>query len=86
MPYESFIGIRLGSFRLNSLIRAGSCYDLYAVEPLFETSQTYEARAYLFRSLKSDEQKYPRRNFKRCQRNVSNLWSKEGRSGLSPDV
>ena len=39
------------------------------MEPLFETSQTYEARAYLFRGLKSDEQKYRRRNFKRCQRN-----------------
>ena len=36
---------------------------------MFETSQTYEARAYLFQGLKPEEQKYRRRHFKRCQGN-----------------
>ena len=36
---------------------------------MFETSQTYEARAYLFKGLKPEEQKYRRRHFKRCQGN-----------------
>ena len=36
---------------------------------MFETSQIYEARAYLFQGLKPEEQKYRRRHFKRCQGN-----------------
>ena len=36
---------------------------------MFETPQTYEARAYLFHGLKPEEQKYQRRHFKRCQGN-----------------
>ena len=36
---------------------------------MFETSQTYEARAYMFQGLKYEERKYRLRQFKRCQGN-----------------
>ena len=36
---------------------------------MFETAQNYEARAYTFQGLKSEERKYRVRNFKRCQGN-----------------
>ena len=36
---------------------------------MFETAQTFEARAYTFQGLKPEERKYRRRNFKRCQGN-----------------
>lgn len=70
IAYESFIGARLGqSFRLTGLIRIESCYDLYTVEPMFETSRSYEARAYTFQGLKYKERKYRMRHFSRCQGN-----------------
>ena len=36
---------------------------------MFETSQIYEARAYVFQGLKYEERKYRMRHFKRCQSN-----------------
>ncbi len=64
------MGACLGrSFRLKGLIRAEPSYELYAVEPMFKTSQTYEARAYTFQGLKYEERKYRMRQFKRCQGN-----------------
>ena len=36
---------------------------------MFETAQNYEARAYTFQGLKSEERKYRMRNLKRCQGN-----------------
>lgn len=36
---------------------------------MFETSQIYEARAYVFQGLKYEERKYRMRHFKRCQGN-----------------
>ena len=36
---------------------------------MFETTQTYEARAYTFQGLKSEERKYRMRHLKRCQGN-----------------
>lgn len=70
VTYESFIGARLRrSFRLTGPIRTESCYDLYAVEPMFKTSESYEARAYTFQGLKYKERKYRMRHFSRCQGN-----------------
>lgn len=36
---------------------------------MFETSQIYEARVYVFQGLKYEERKYRMRHFKRCQGN-----------------
>ena len=73
IPYEYFVGAYLGqSFRIKGLIHHESfscCYELYAVEPIFQTSHVYEARAYRFQGIAYRERKYRLRNFKRCQSN-----------------
>lgn len=70
IPYESFNGAFLGqSFRIQCLVSVESCYDLYAVEPLFATSHTYEARGYTFQGLKNKERNHRMRHLKRCSGN-----------------
>ena len=64
------MGARLGEwFQLKGLICTEACYELYAVETLLDTRQTYEARAYAFQGLKNKERNFRIRNFKRCTAN-----------------
>lgn len=78
ISYEALVEAYLGpSFRLMGLVRIESCYEVHAIEPLFASFDTYEARAYNILDLQSKDRKYRTRNFRRCASNRFSVQSLE---------
>ncbi|MDI1486614.1 MAG: hypothetical protein OHK93_005846 [Ramalina farinacea] len=75
VPYESHIGAILGSqFRTSAFIRSEACYDVYALEDLFQRQDCF-AKAYTLRGTKGKERDARLKNLKRGSNNTSRMAS-----------